>query len=319
MKKSLSFFALLLLLFCFAFIKNAAAAKDTANKPIVFSGITVTPAVNRIDLVPGQSEVNYNISVINNTSAKATLRAQPVDFKSLNDSGGIAFINSTSRDVNYKYGLSKWLTIEPQEFTVGTNKSQVLTVKITNSQDLTPGGHYAAILFQNQNDRANRGETHVDVNQVVSSLVFIQKLGGEKYNLSLRPIKQSTAWFNLPSIAKLFFTNTGNIQSAPYGLVTILNSSGNEVARGQINTDASMVLPDSTRYFRTEINKTSRSIWPGYYTLRATYHPDGAKKDIKVAETKFLYINLPFVLLTIFVVASICYFSLKIYKKRSQK
>lgn len=293
----------------------SASAASSNQRPITFSGITVTPAVSRINLVPGQDQLEYKISVINNSTEDVTLDARAVDFKSLNDSGGIAFITSDKQQLDSKYGLTKWLEITPNSFNIKKNKSQTIDVKVKNSQELSPGGHYAAILFQNQNETSNRGETHVDVNQVVSSLIFIQKLGGEKYDLSLRPLQISTAWLNLPSTAKLFFKNTGNIQSAPYGTVKIINATGGEVARGQINPDSSLVLPDSTRYFRTDLIKTSRAILPGTYKMQVKYHPDGSK-ETKFYEQKFTYVNIPFLLLMIFILASICYLSYKTYIKR---
>ena len=263
------------------------------NKPITYDGITISPAIIKIALQPGQDKHSFPITVRNDTNAAADITLSTEDFKSLNETGGLALINTGGNATQHKYGLASWLELSTTNIHLDPKQTAIVTATINNRPDLSPGGHYAAILFRSMSKFTNRGVTHIPVNQVISSLVFVQKVGGEKYGLALERPSIPLSWLNLPDHIGLRFKNTGNIQETPYGVVIIRDVLGREVSRGLIQTGSSLILPESQRFFRTGLFNTSRAWLPGVYTATAYYHADNQAAQGQI-RTIFWYINLKF-------------------------
>lgn len=285
------FVAAVLVASCWLCTVEAAEQTNTEAKPISYNGVTVSPAIQKLSLNPGQPSAAFNVVVTNNTVEPVDLILSSVDFKSLNESGGLAFIDSNASSVSHKHGLASWLNLGTPSIHLDSRQSQLVTMSVENRDDLSPGGHYAAVLFKTDKPNTNSGETHVAINQVVSMLVFVQKLGGEKFGVSMKPLGFRAHWFNLPSTLNLSFKNTGNIQATPSGLVTISDPVGNEVSRGQVNPDSSLILPDSQRVFKTTLVKTGNAWLPGIYTARTIYQTVGGTSS-GVSQSKFLFVNL---------------------------
>ena len=276
-------------------------AQTPVTKTFSYNGITVNPAVNRVSIAHGQTEADIKIGVTNNTKEAVDLSISAVDFKSLNDCGGLAFIGAQSSQLGNKHGLTNWIVFPSPSIHLDPGQNQALPITIQNRDDLPPGGHYAAVLFKAVNPSANIGATHVPINQVVSSLVFLQKLGGEKYAIGLAKPHIPTSWFRMPTNINLFFTNIGNIQEVPYGLVTITDPFGTEVSRGQANVDQSLVLPDSTRLIRVPLIKTSRAWYTGIYHVQVAYRSDGIT-NYQHVKSSFYYVNFVFFGLVILII-----------------
>lgn len=270
---------------------TASAETKAEPKPISYSGVTVAPAIQKLTLTPGQATAPFNVVVTNNTLEPVDLLLSSVDFKSLNESGGLAFIDSDAGSVSHKYGLASWLNLGVPTLHLEPKQSQLIPMSIENRQDLSPGGHYAAVLFRSDKPNTNSGATHVAINQVVSMLVFVQKLGGEKFAVTMKPLSFAIRLFSLPSSLDLSFRNTGNIQATPNGLVTITDPAGRSVSQGQINPESSLVLPDSQRVFKTPMIKVSTALLPGIYTVKTTYHAENGSST-GVSSSKILYINI---------------------------
>jgi hypothetical protein len=83
--------------------------------------------------------------------------------------------------------------------------------------------------------------------------------------------------------------NTGNTQTVPRGTVSITNPSGRQVKRGIINPDSGLVLPDSTRLYKTSLFKTGGYWWPGTYKATVSYRPEDTDQATTV-EYNFFYL-----------------------------
>jgi hypothetical protein len=258
---------------------------------VSFNGITLAPAIVNVDLQPGQVNAVFAINVSNTTDQPVTLDISSADFKSLNDTGGVAFLNTGSGVT--KYGLASWLTTD-NSITLEPGQTKTTAVTIENRDDLSPGGHYAAVLFRVNGNNKNSTANQVDINQVVSALVFVKKIGGERYSIDLQDLHPPTAWFSLPSNINLFFNNIGNTQAVPRGLVIISSPLSKEVARGIINTDSSLVLPESTKMYRTAITTSTGRAWlPGFYNVNIVYRYDGSSEPI-FYNARLFYVNVWF-------------------------
>lgn len=265
-------------------------------------GITISPAFQEIVVSDSTPAATYTFSVTNNTSEPYELSLSAVDFGTLDESGGVLFLSQTQKSINYRYGLAQYVTLERDRIVVEPSKTEKVPLTITNKESLTPGGHYGAILVT----PTTSGErpTKVQINQVLSSLLFVKKQGGEIYNLSLRDYDVKTRLFTAPETVNLRFQNSGNVHVVPRGVVTMTDPMGRLVKKGFINTGSAMVLPETFRRVAVTLEPVATAWMPGRYTASISYRYDGSA-DARVRTVSFLYINGWYLIVTVALLAAI--------------
>ncbi len=270
----------------FLSVQNVSAATISTN------GITVSPAIISVDLQKDQASSTFKVKLTNNTSKSISLTVSSLDFKTLNETGGLAFIGSNVAESAKKYSLAAWLITPEEPVTIAAKQTLEVPIVIDNRSDLSPGGHYAAVLYNVNSDSSASGSVKVNVNQVASTLLFVRKIDGATFGVDLNPFRVRFSWWQLPKTIDLSFLNTGNSQTVPRGLVTVSTLSGKEVRRGQINTNSSILLPETSRSYSTPIMKTGSAFMPGLYKVHVTYRTDDISKN-KTAAVNFTFVNLP--------------------------
>jgi hypothetical protein len=294
---------LVALLLCTLVIQSHPA--DVSASSIKYKGITLTPAIVNLDLQPGQSRASFDIEVTNNTNSSQSLAMSSLDFKSLNETGGVAFIGSKASQVDHKYGLASWLNLGTHNVELAPGQTKTASITVENRSDLSAGGHYAAVLFKSTNDGSTGNRANqVAINEVVSTLVFVRKLEGAKYGISLEQLSVPSGWLRMPSSLNVVFKNTGNTQLTPRGILTVSGPLSPEVSRGIINPDSSLVLPESSRLYQTSLIRTGHAWWPGVYHATVQYRYDGTS-DVQTATTSFFYASPVFIALLLVGIAVI--------------
>lgn len=239
------------------------------------AGITITPSLQEIILNPTEATKTFDIRVTNHTKASRSFSVYALDFGSLNDTGGVAFAGGQSDDLIKKYGLADWIELSESNITVQPDETVELQAIVKNAPNLTPGGHYSAIMLASQTAATDTGNT-VGLNQTLSSLILAKKMGGERYDLRLNSITHGGNWLQLPETAELTFFNPGNVHVIPRGIVRILTPGGTVVAEGIINEDSGFLLPETSRTVHVPLRRIAPTgFWPGFYRLEATYRYDG--------------------------------------------
>lgn len=284
--KTLPFFAAIAMgVIAFCVSMNTAQAA-TQTKPS--GGITISPAFQEIIVSPNMAGQTYEFTVKNNTSEPYEFSLSAVDFGSLDESGGVLFSGQSKRLLNYKYGLSQWVTLERDRIVVEPKSTAKVPVTIENKESLSPGGHYGAILVSPT--QSGERPTKVEINQVLSSLLFVKKQGGEIYRLGLVDYSVKTHVASLPSTADLRFQNAGNVHVVPRGTVTIHDPAGRLVKRGIVNQNSAIMLPETFRKLSVPLETVGTAWLPGKYRFSVAYRFDG--RDIEeFREVTFFYIN----------------------------
>jgi len=278
---------LILILSVIASLVLPVSAKVSASS-LTIHGLSVTPDIYQAALSPGQDSISYQINLGNDLTTPIRVSVTSLDFKSLNESGGLLFIGSAAPGADHKYGLANWIELPTDPITLQAGKSQQIPVKIANRDDLAAGGHYAAIIFH-VNSAGSNGTNPVQLNQEVSSLVFVRKLGGDTYSLHVTKAQTDGNIFKWPGHLKLTIANTGNTQTAPAGYIDLLDQ------RTLLNENSNLVLPGSSRLFNTHLSATP-GFWPQKYTISVHYRPD-ALSNFSSYAYQFWYINPLFVLI----------------------
>lgn len=299
---------ILILLFGLILLYPSKAAAEA--KPV----ITISPFLQEVRFNSTDPTKEFNIDITNNSKSTQSLKLSALDFGSLNDSGGLVFAGSNSSNLTSKYGLANWLRLNTDIVTIEPGQKANIVATIINDLSLRPGGHYAAIVATLVNEDTAQAN-QVTINQKISSLVLANKVGGEKYDLSLINIDTNTAKLHLPSTIVLDFKNTGNVHIVPRGIVKIVTSSGKIIARGVINQESSFVLPEMSRQISVEMHKVnSANIWPTVYHIQVDYRYEGidefARKD-----KPLYYANLPSLVIISAIISLFVWYCIKLRPK----
>ena len=263
-------------------------------------GFIISPAFQNIVLRAGQAQSQYTLQLTNTTPNDQNFRLSAVDFGSLDESGGVAFLGSATNELEHRYGLAAWMSLGASSVFVASGKSEQVSVSIANRASLAPGGHYGAILATAVTDTGKDkvGDPRVNLRQVLSSLVLLTKDGGISANLKLTDQIVKQSYLRFPGLIVQRFQNSGNIHLVPRGTVVIKDPAGRIVARGALNDGSATILPESFRRFNTPVIKLTSAWLPGKYQVVTNYRYDGTETT-KSLTTSFWYIGLGVVWLAV--------------------
>jgi len=251
---------------------NAASSQPATQLP---PGLTVSPAFQQASLSADEQQHQVTFKITNNESSVRTFDLYVQDFNTLGESGGLFFVGTNPTELQKKYGLAKWLSLTQKSITLQPKQSQAIQAQILNLPDLSPGGHYGALMLQAQNTGSTSGNNKVAVRPIASSLLFVTKIGGDTHRLSLSGVSFSRTLVSLPSSVNLRFHNDGNTHIVPRGNVYLRTASGKLVSRGTINEDSNIVLPETYRQLNVTLQKTGGFIPSGKYSLQVDFRFDG--------------------------------------------
>ncbi len=236
------------------------------------SGMSITPSVSNISLTNDQATYQTTLMITNQTKSRATLHLTTQDFGALDEGGGILFLGTSPNTTWDSHRLSSWISVAPQHLQLAPGQQAGVTVKISNEASLTPGGHYAAIIATLVSPES---ASHVAVNQSLSSLLFVNKIGGATFGIDIQKLQPNTAWWGQVEGARITVANTGNTHIIPRGSISLHGPFGQIISQGTLNAPSSIILPHSHQTFPTTMSSQNVPLWPGNYTLVLAYRYDG--------------------------------------------
>ena len=252
--------------------------------------LSVSPLFIDISLEEGEKTKDFHLDVSNTTAESVVLRLSLIDFGSLNESGGIAFLGKDGEGDN-RYALASWIVPERDVVTLLPDTTETLKFTIENRESLSPGGHYGSVLFAVEEEGQSNQDTssQVSVNPTFSALVFVKKEGGIQYELDVKEwnFDQYTWQSGLPERVALRFQNSGNVDVTPRGRVTMIDPLGRLVAKGILNEDSARILPESFRMYRTQLTPIFPYTIPGFYSVMIEYRFDGQEYAEMLPEQHF--------------------------------
>ena len=269
--------------------KPSFALEDTVFEQKNLQKSTIEPALQEV-ILEEQVEIPITIELENTADIAQSFLLKAVDFGTLDESGGVAFLGTGDpRD----YDVASWLSIPVSEILVPPASKTKLTVMVTNSGKLAPGGHYGALLFENSTpNEAGEGDPYIAVRQVFSSLIYMRKVGGEIFSLKLDEFSYPKNAFFLPKTTSIRFTNDGNTHVVPRGSIRVTDPLGRTVEKTILNEESSMILPKATRKFHEDFSSLGLAWMPGRYTVLLEYRYDGKESYEKKIE-KYWYLPVP--------------------------
>lgn len=274
---SFGFFACALGVFSPIFV--SAEAKD----------FSLSPLFHEVTFEASDTEKRVEVEVSNRTDRDAEFVLSAVDFGTLDESGGVAFLGGGG-DFERRYGLASWMRLPTDRMILPAGATEVVPVVIENKESLSPGGHYGAVAFQMENVSGDTSESSlVSVRSSFASLFFVKKSGGEVMNLEYRGVlRMDRDAFGVPEKIFLRFQNAGNAHLVPRGIVTVCDMWGRVVRRSVLNEESGRILPESFRTYTVPLKNMAPAFLPGTYTISVEYRYDGSD-DVVAAPEKTVF------------------------------
>jgi len=247
--------------------------------------ITIEPSLVDVTLEAASSEANIVFTLTNNGDKQITLEIFPLDFKQKDELGRIALLQENAG--SYSYSLSSFLQFDTNTLELLPGEKKRVTATALNRMDLSPGGHYAAVIA-----RLVPEGKETAISPAVSSLVLLRKTGGERFSLFLKDVEwpKGSISFTYKRYIRMLFQNEGNIHLVPYGRVEIKDMFGRLLYKGVINSPSDKIFPESRRYISVEMKKIAESLPFSFntFTIRGN---DSLKEVTFQYDTSFVYIS----------------------------
>lgn len=273
--------------------------------------LRLSPAFVDVTLKDPMDEEIVDITLENRSNKPLSVELFTLDFNQKDEFGTVGFLG---REIgNYTFGLSSFVSFENNKLEFKPDEKKTIPVTITNRQDLTPGGHYAAVIARIVGDVPSE----TTVSPAVSALIYLVKEGGERYNASLKSVEYvSPVSFSYPTTSFLTLQNDGNVHVIPYGTADVYDMFGRKIYKGIINEPSVKVLPQSIRRVPVYFKKTAFSFPISINTL-VIVGRDSRDKISFGTKDVFIYINVWFV--SLIVVSIVLIVILLMRKKRHDK
>lgn len=290
------------LVFLFLSLFNQFTQKSFAeNKNF---SIGVEPALVEVVLEEPGEEKKVELTYLNSSDQPLGLEIFPIDFKQQDKTGLVEFLGREAG--SYSYSLSSFLSFESARIDLEAGEKRKFLVSVKNRPDLSPGGHYAAVVAR-LIDTSEKSSS-AKVTPSISALILVRKTGGERFNLSLIEVgwPKNPVVFGYPRVITLLFQNEGNVHLVPYGRLEIFDLFGRQLYKGVINTSSLRVFPSSRRYIKIEAGAVKPSL-PFSINSLTVRGEDSLSKTNFLFKDSFIYLNpilifLPLVGLSIVIV-----------------
>lgn len=238
-------------------------------------GLTVSPAFQMVTIASGAAQQPVTFKITNNLATAQNVNLSVADFNALNESGGLFFVGTNPTALQKKYGLAKWVKLPQSQISLPPKQTVTVNGQILNLPDLSPGGHYGALMISLSAPDSKPGQ--VGIHPIASSLLFVTKPDGATHKLALSNVSSNRSLTKLPNYVSLRFHNDGNTHVVPRGSVSLINGSGDLVAKGTINEDSQIILPGNYRQYKVGLRTVADGGF-GKYTLKVDFRFDGVSQ-----------------------------------------
>lgn len=248
--------------------------------------IAITPLVFEFEGKPG-GKVEGKVKIMNaSQDTEVTIKMESEDMFPEGEEGRVRL--QVPPEERASFSLSRWITFEPQSFTLAPREKREVKFVINVPEYAEPGGHYASVLAKTEKVKGPAG-VGVGIIQRVASLILLTVPGKYKEELSVASFSTSKSYYEYGPINFLVrFENKGTIHQRPKAKIEIKNLFGKKVA--EISIEPKVVLPGAIRRLETSFNK--KWLFGGRYvaTLTGTY---GVKNNFEIPSQSIVFWAFP--------------------------
>lgn len=212
--------------------------------------LSVSPTLFEMSAAPGQ-EWSSAVRIINPNPYDITVYGDVVNFAPQGESGRARFLPVLDEERSGTT-IAEWITLSEVEFTIPAEQTIEVPFTITVPAEVSPGGHFGAILVGTRPPETAVDTPRVETSQIVTALIFLRVEGDVIEQGGIRSFRTTTGILDRPEASfELRFENNGNVHLQPQGQIEIFNMWGE--VRGEVpinrNTMFGNVLPESVRKY----------------------------------------------------------------------
>lgn len=251
--------------------------------------LELSPAFLDVVLKTPNEEKKITLDFANQSDKPISLEIFPIDFKQKDEFGTLSFLGQEAG--SFSYSLSSFLSFESNRLDLDAHEKKKFSLSVKNRQDLSPGGHYAAVIARLVTPVKSK-EGHEIIAPSISSLILLRKEGGERFNLSLTNVDWPTrsVEFTYPNALNLMFQNEGNVHVIPYGTAEVRDPFNRVLYKGYVNTSSLRILPESRRRIVVDLVQVQSGLPLSLNTMRI-HGEDSLGKTAYNSTTSFIYLN----------------------------
>lgn len=287
-------------------VQQASAQQATA--------LSVSPVTFELTANPGDVLTNQ-VKVTNLTESPLQLDTRVENISGASEQGQVQLTEEET-----EFSLSKWVTITPPTFSLGTKQSQTLTFTIKVPTNAEPGGHYGTLLVGTTASES-LSQTGARIAQRIGSLLLVRVNGKSKEQAAVSRLdarsfsgeideltasdgktkilipknssmvgQKAQRYFSSGPVAIDFAVhNSGNVHVRPVGSVFIRNVFGRKVA--ELPIDSRNVFPGSDR--RMTAIWPQKQLWGVYYHAQLVGYYGSNQNQTLTADATFWGFPLP--------------------------
>jgi len=245
----------ILFLFGFLLYIPQVSAQDSAKG----SGINLTVSPIFINLLadPGK-ETTSKIKITNNSNITENLSTHLVKFKA-SENGSQPTIIDLDKDDEF----AKWISFSEDSFSIASNETKTVTVKITPSTSAALGYYYAVVFQRTSEEKADKTGALVAGAPAVSILLEVKSPNAKREIQIVDATSDKLFYEYLPADIKVKVKNTGNIHIIPVGNIFIDWGRKKDVSILTFNDGRGNILPNTERTYTATWNDAMISTLDG--------------------------------------------------------
>jgi hypothetical protein len=271
------------------------------------NGLRISPVSSNLTISPGGSKT-LDVYITNITSQKATFQAVVNDFTASSDESGTPALILNDGQSAPTHSLRKFVPTL-SNVTLNPGEQKDVKVPITVPSGTPAGGYFGAVRFSAVNNAS--GSQNVALSASVASLVLLKVPGDYKEVMSIQSLdvrrhdRVHTIFTNGKNLdTTIRFKNSGDIQEAPFGKITVTKSGGKVVYTTEVNSGEAPgnVLPGSVRKFTVPLKGIGSF---GKYTVTGDF--GYGQGQTLTAKTTFYVLPIPVIIFLIVLIGLIIF------------
>ncbi|MBR2766632.1 hypothetical protein IKD67_00895 [Candidatus Saccharibacteria bacterium] len=297
MKKTTKFrviFGVLALALCLSSCNMLVKAEERSSL-----GFTVSPANQRILLVPGQKyETSVAVSSPNDSTVDLKYSVSVGSFSLRGSEGGKDIYDgdvdlSTTTSYNQ---IKDWITLGKDSGTVAPNSTDEVPFTINVPEDAPAGGQYATIIVSDNTEGAGEneeGKSSIKNIMHIASIIYADVAGETREEGAILENNIPSFILNNNLEATSMVRNDGNVHTdASYVLQVWPLFGGEEVCTNEEKPATSLIMPETERYHTESCQLSPIGIFRAKQTVKLFGEESVIEKLVFVCPIWLLFLIL---------------------------
>lgn len=283
-------------LLCAAFaILIAGVPVVKVNADTTTAGITVSPAKQKIILVPGETYTGViHVSAHADNDIDAGYVVEVGSFSEFgegdnakDDYGTVDYISRSSYNQ-----MVDWITLDKTEGVLKPNEDDYVTFTINVPEDAPAGGQYASLIFRDNSNTALAGDgVAIQSIMQILSILYAEVAGETRDEGIVMENNMPSLLLNSPLEASSRVRNNGNVHTdASWTLQVWPLFSDEEICTNEENPYTTLILPETELYHEETCELPSVGIFRAKQVVKIFGEESIVEKTIIVCPIWLLFI-----------------------------